>query len=243
MSGQPWKAGVPQYDADHMVVWGKNLDFMSDLRFLSAYRHGVTSGHKIAEAYGLGDDLGIQWRVHVCCWAGAHAKHLPGDFVECGVNTGVYSVAVCDYIDFNTTGKSFWLFDTFRGIPEDQMLSSERELRLADNRMYQECYETACANFAQYPGARLVRGRVPDTLTAVAINKVAYLSIDMNSANAERAAIEHFWPKLVTGAVVVLDDYAWQGYEEQKATMDEFAGTVEIEILTLPTGQGLMLKP
>ena len=129
MSNQPWKAGQPQYDADHLAVWGKNLGFMNDPRFLSAYRRGINSGHKIGEAYGLGHDLSIEWRVHVCCWAASHAKHLPGDFVECGVNTGIYSLAVCEYVDFNATDKTFWLFDTFKGIPEQQMLPSERELR------------------------------------------------------------------------------------------------------------------
>ena len=81
------------------------------------------------------------------------------------------------------------------------------------------------------------------TLPTVPIDAVSYLSIDMNIAYPERLAIEYFWPKLVTGAVVVLDDYAWKGYEDQKATMDEFAATIGVEILTLPTGQGLLLKP
>jgi predicted O-methyltransferase YrrM len=122
------------------------------------------------------------------------------------------------------------------------MLASERGLRLADNRMYPECYEIARANFSPYPHVHLIRGVVPDTLSTAEVHKVAYLSIDMNIAKPERAAIEYFWPKLVTGAVVVLDDYAWQGYEEQKATMDEFATAVGTEILTVPTGQGLLLK-
>jgi hypothetical protein len=65
----------------------------------------------------------------------------------------------------------------------------------------------------------------------------------MNIAKPERAAIAYFWPKLSHGAIVVLDDYAWQGFEEQKAAMDEFAERVGVEVLTLPTGQGLILRP
>ena len=56
-------------------------------------------------------------------------------------------------------------------------------------------------------------------------------------------AIEHFWPKLSTGAMVVLDDYGWTRYEAQKETIDEFARSVGVEALTLPTGQGLLVKP
>ena len=37
-----------------------------------------------------------------------------------GVCTGILSLAVCAYVDFNRTGKAFHLTDTFWGIPEDQ---------------------------------------------------------------------------------------------------------------------------
>jgi predicted O-methyltransferase YrrM len=84
---------------------------------------------------------------------------------------------------------------------------------------------------------------VPESLSTVEVDRVAYLSIDMNIAYPERKAIEHFWPKLAPGALVVLDDYGWMNYEEQKQTMDDFARGVGVEILTLPTGQGLLVKP
>jgi hypothetical protein len=32
------------------------------------------------------------------------------------------SLAICNYIDFNSTGKRFFLFDTFKGIPLEQFL-------------------------------------------------------------------------------------------------------------------------
>lgn len=180
----------------------------------------------------------------VCCWATWHAKHLEGDFVECGVNTGIFSIAVCNYIDFNSTGKSFYLFDTFCGIPQEQMLPEEIAVgRIQENQnFYQECYELAKHNFAPFPKAHLVRGRVPDTLSSVPIEKVCYLSIDMNIVAPEIAAIEYFYYKLVPGAPVILDDYAFAGYYKQKEAWDVFAAKKGIKILCLPTGQGLFIK-
>ena len=239
---KPWKAAPPEYDADHLTVWSKNLGFLKDERYLAAYRRGINSGHRFNEAFGP-DSLSIEWRVYVCCWAAMHAKNLPGDFVECGVNTGILSLAVCDYIDFNSTSKNFWLFDTFEGIPESQMSDKEKPLRRVENeRFYADVWNLARTNFAPYPKACLIRGMVPDTLPQAAVEKACYLSIDMNIAAPEKAVIEYFWPKLVTGAVVILDDYAWQGYEEQKQVMDGFARSVGTEVLTLPTGQGLLVK-
>lgn len=174
----------PAYDHDGMRLYGKNTDFLQDDRFLRAYRAGMDSGHKIGRRKGSQADIHIEWRVHIAIWAACHAARLDGDFVECGVNTGIFSLAICNYIDFNATGKYFYLFDTFCGIPEEQMLDAERPFRTVENKSYyEECYETARRNFEPFQRARLVRGKVPDTLGDVSIEKVCYLHIDMNIAS------------------------------------------------------------
>jgi hypothetical protein len=64
----------------------------------------------------------------------------------------------------------------------------------------------------------------------------------MNCVGPEIAAIEYFWPRLVHGALVILDDYGWSAHIAQKLAMDDFAGKVGTKILSLPTGQGLIIK-
>jgi hypothetical protein len=216
----------------------------SDRRKVSGgYARGMDSGHQIMRPPRSREDIHIEWRVMMACWLGWHAKRLQGDFVECGVNTGITSLAVCEYVDFNTLDKNFYLFDTYDGIPVRSMLPEEREGRLAENeQFFVECYEIAKRNFAKYPRAKLIRGIVPDTLATVDVNSVAYLHLDLNVAQPERAAIEHFWPKMSVGAVVLLDDYGWTPYRPQKDTLDEFARREGVEILTVPTGQGLLIK-
>lgn len=229
------------YNADGLITGSRNVSFLHDRRFKDAYRYGMFSGHMIGGQASI--DLHIEWRVAVCCWAAQHGTRLPGDFVECGVNTGILSLAVCKYVGFNDLDKSFYLFDTFAGIPVAQMSDDEKSDRLISNTKYPDCYELARSNFEPLSRAHLVRGTVPESLSTVKIDRVAYLSIDMNIAYPERKAIEYFWPKLSAGAMVVLDDYGWTRYEAQKQTMDEFAMSVGVKILTLPTGQGLLVKP
>jgi hypothetical protein len=228
----------PVYDADGLTIRGRSTEFLSDPRFVSAYKTGTNSGHR------WGEDIRIEWRIAVTNWAAAHGARLAGDFVECGVCTGVHSLAICEYLNFNELDKDFYLFDTFYGIPLDQTTPAGRDFaRQLNETYYFDCYQLVQRNFAPWPRAKLVRGRVPDTLSTVSIERVAYLSIDMNVEFAERAAIEHFWPKLTPGAVVVLDDYGLSNHREQKLSHDEFAKSVGVEILLLPTGQGLMIKP
>lgn len=237
--------GTPTYDADFLTVWHKNTDFLQDQKFMAAYKAGMDSGHKIARPAGSSDDIHIEWRIHICCWAAWHAKQLPGDFVECGTNTGIMSLAVANYINFNHTGKRFFLFDTFDGIPEEQITPYERLLGRAqeNEQLYEDCYERAKMNFSPFPRAILVRGKVPDTLATVQIGSVCYLCLDMNIVVPERAAIEHFWDKLVPGAPVILDDYGWLNFGKQKEAMDAFAAQKGVKIANLPTGQGLLFKP
>jgi O-methyltransferase len=231
--------GAPSYDADCLSVWGKNVAFLHDPRFLDAYRAGINSGHIFTPP---GEDLHIEWRVAVACWAAKHGSHLEGDFVECGTNTGIMSLAICRYLDFNSTGKRFFLFDTFSGIPTDQISPLEKD-RAKENVYYYDCWTTALRNFKPYPNVTLVRGKIPEILPTADIAKVCYLSIDMNIAYPERASLEFFWDKLSPGAIVLFDDYDWIPYREQKLTHDEFAANHGVEILPLPTGQGMLIKP
>jgi len=231
-----------RYVGDGMTVRGRNLSWLADPMFAKSYACGINSGHQWGK--GVDSALHVEWRVHIALWAACHAMRLEGDFVECGVNTGILSLAVCDHLGFERSERMMYLFDTFAGTPESMMSEKVKEKRKLENRMYYpECYELARKNFAPYPNVQLVRGEVPASLAEVSIDKVAYLSIDMNVAHAERAAIEHFWPKLSSSAIVVLDDYGWRGFEEQQQTMDDFARQQGVAIASLPTGQGLIIKP
>lgn len=218
-----------------------NAECLIEPKFMEAYQLGIHSGHKIAG----GGDIHIEWRVYQYCWAAFHAMHLEGDFVECGVNTGICSLAVMHYTNFVKSNKTFWLFDTWEGIPDDQFTPAERELglHLVHENSYEACFDLVQKNFAPYPNARLVQGRVPQTLASADIDKVAYLAIDMNAVAPEIAAAEYFWPKMVSGAVMVLDDYGWVHHRVQKQAFDAFAAERGVKILNLPTGQGILIKP
>ncbi len=231
------------YNADGLMTTQKNTEFLRDPRFQAAYQAAMSTGHKIQS--GDGPELHIEWRIAISCWAANHARLLEGDFVECGTYTGMISSAICRYIDFNSVPKSFYLFDTFDGIPLEQVQANEHlEKKMwMNDRWYGDFFELAKRNFAMFPRVQLVRGRIPESLSTVAIEKVAYLSIDMNIALPERAALEYFWPKMVPGGVVVFDDYGFADHELQKATHDEFARANGLEIFMLPTGQGLLIKP
>ena len=88
----------------------------------------------------------------------------------------------------------------------------------------------------------LIEDSIPETLLQVRAEEIAYLHLDVNCSLPEIAAIRFFWERLVPGAFVLIDDYAFYGYVSEKIAMDRFAQEKGIKILSLPTGQGLVVK-
>src|SRR5262249_45775147 len=218
-----------------------NHEFMDDPAFRKAYERGVRAA---------GDDYRWHWRVHVGLWTAACAARFEGDFVECGVNRGFLSSAIMDYLDWDSLGKHFYLLDTFRGLderfvsPEDIASgAAEKHKKSMASGFYVQGIDEVRANFSQWKNVSLIEGPIPETLPQVRAEKIAYLHLDMNCSPPEIAAIQFFWERLVPGAFALLDDYAYHGYLSQKPAMDRFAQEKGTKILSLPTGQGLLVKP
>jgi O-methyltransferase len=216
------------YREDGLFTANRLCSFRDDPRFRRAYDAAYA-----AHSWG---GVNIRWRAHIVVTAATHALNFPGDFVECGVNRGGLSMAVCEYLNFGQLDRTFYLMDTFRGIPQKY----HRDWHVD---YYRECYEEVRERFARFPNVKLIRGEIPGTLDEVKCEKIAFMSIDMNTAVPERAALECFWPRLSHGGIVIMDDYGWTANREQKKSDDEFAKGVGIEIFELPTGQGMLIKP
>lgn len=218
-----------------------NHHFRNDPLFRSAYERGLQAAN--------GVDPQHEWRVHVALWAAAASLAVPGDFMECGVNVGFISSAIMHRLHWNDTGRRFFLIDTFTGPVLEQYSREEIDrgrLAIAQRALKAGSYlmdvERARSNFAEWPNAIVVQGAVPEILHNLDIRPIAFLHIDMNCAYPERAALELLWPHLSPGGFVLLDDYAYFGHDAQALAMDEAAEILGTRILSLPTGQGLIIK-
>ena len=211
-----------------------NTDFMNDLRFRQAYGKAKETG-----SWGGAD---IEWRVHVCLWLASQGAKLDGDFVECGTNRGGTATAILTYLaeNQNFQKKTFYCLDTFEGL--SAKYSSEAEIKNTSGH-YKDCFPEVQKHFSNYPRVKLIQGVIPDVLDHFTPGKIAFLHIDLNSTIPEIAAAKYFWPHLVSGSYMLLDDFAWEVCREQREAFIDFAKTKQVEILWLPTGQGLIQKP
>jgi hypothetical protein len=160
---------------------------------------------------------------------------LVGDVVETGVwKGGSIALLARTSLDFGNHERTFWAFDTFAGMPEpgslDEKFAHDKFAELKDHSGYSDwCranetdvrsnIEHLCGSLTNF---KFVKGKVEETLKIEENlpTKISLLRIDTDWYDSTRAALEVLYPKVVSGGVVIVDDYgAWSG---SQIAVDEF---------------------
>lgn len=222
---------VPPYGifaGDNLFTINRNLGFLYDAPFMAAFEKNILSD-------GSPDALvesSTIWRAHVLAWAAHSCLKLEGDFVECACYRGTSANILCDYLDFNNTGKHYYLYDLFEHKDTTNYMPSHGA----------GLYLWVKQRFSGYPTVHVTQGSVPEVLHEVSPEKIAFMHLDINNASAEIGALELLFDRIVPGGMIVLDDYGWLGFHEQKQAEDVFFAERGYRVLELPTGQGLLVK-
>jgi O-methyltransferase len=149
---------------------------------------------------------------------------IPGDFVECGVYRGGSSMlaALCAGA-FGPEDMRFWLYDTFTGMteptPEDGKMAhdiwkeSERE---DHNEWVYAPLDEVRANLDSTGLAperlELVQGPVEETVPAQMPERISVLRLDTDWYDSTKHEMEHLFPLLQPGGVLICDDFGfWEG--------------------------------
>ena len=220
------------YSGDEIAT-GSILSFMDEDLFKASYKRMRVASREV-------NDPGLHFRVHQILWAAHNSFKLDGDFVECGTGRGMMmSAALHSLENWNTADKNLYLCDTFQPFGIDPETGRNDE-RFGVRDTYARSLNDVEANFSEWKRINFVVGFVPDSLQSVAIEKVSFLHIDLNNAAAEVGALRYFWPKVVKGGIIVLDDYAQ--VLEQNEAMAALSNELGFLILTTGTGQGIIVK-
>ena len=167
---------------------------------------------------------------------------IPGDIAECGVWRGGSMMTVAHaLLARNDVNRSLYLYDTFEGMsaPTDEDTSAdgtkaEQLLQSSEKgsgpwHFGVWCYaslEDVQANLAGtgYPKHKVhfIKGKVEDTIPAKLPPRLSLLRLDTDWYNSTKHELEHLFPLLNKGGVLIIDDYgAWQG--ARKAVDEYFA--------------------
>jgi len=218
------------------IASAHNLHFFNDDRFKFATKRAIKAG---------GFDYDIPLRLHQAIWCADKAMNLPADsiFVELGTGKGYVMSGILGSLDFlkiDLKDKAVYLFDTFESHATD--FKSEQNESLGRNIYYAESFKSVEENFSEYKNVRLVKGKLPETLETIKFKKIAFLHIDLNAPEIEIDCLKRLWDRILPGGVVLIDDYAYNGFEYTTKLFNNIAREIGVSILTTASGQGIIVK-
>ena len=224
------------FAGDNLITCGRNIGFLNDKKFMQSFERARARYENEPLRHILTQ---LIWRKHILASCAVNCLPLDGDFVECGTEYGFGVDVVSDYIDFKNTSKTWWLYDTFAGVPAVQMDkgTAPNAPVIADNQ-----FEIVKQKFADQPRFNIIKGMVPDSFAQGTPSKIAYLHIDMNNAVAELSALKELLDRVVIGGHVILDDYGWVAFARQHMSENLLFRELGFRVMELPTGQGLFVK-
>jgi O-methyltransferase len=221
-------------------------DFLQDKVFIRNYQEAAknTNMSKLSHR--------ILYRAYIVNYFADFAiKKFEGNkgcFVELGTHKGLMAKLIILNTDLIYKNINFYLFDTFKGIPSDQLNDNLKKKFIDDlnTSLYKEdVFKFVQKKFEKYEFVRLIQGILPTTLNNkdLSLDYIKFLHIDLNNSYAEIESIKILYEKLLVGAPVILDDYCYSElYRDQKNSWDKFIRKKGTKILSLPTGQGLFFK-
>jgi O-methyltransferase len=162
-----------------------------------------------------------------------HRNKITGDIAECGVWKGGCILAAARQVGLlGELSRSFWLYDTFGGMPSPSEDDGDLEKEFYQSRAVSDGLSDWCrcgeedvrSNLRRecnLPEHRLhfVKGLVEETLQ-VSENlpdRIALLRLDTDWYSSTKAELDVLVPRVVPGGIVIIDDYGhWSG--SRKAT-------------------------
>ena len=153
------------------------------------------------------------------------AGRKEGAFAE----VGVYKGGTARLVARACPDKPIHLFDTFAGMPAaDGLIDFHKKGDFSDTSLASvQSFLSDCPNACFHPGF------FPDTAAAVSGEFFAFVYVDTDIYQSVKDCLDFFYPRMVTGGIMVFDDYEWpycQGVE--KAINNFFADKKEIPVIT-----------
>jgi hypothetical protein len=173
----------------------------------------------------------IRYRAHIVTWAASQVKDLEGDFVELGVFYGHLSKVIINFDTSFLSNRNFYLVDPW----------GSSNVNFSNDRYNQDIYEIVKSRFQPYPSVKLIRNIVPDALMEIPSEKIAFLMIDMNGFEAELAALNFFYKKMVKGGIIYFDDYGGR-WPKLREVVDKFFEDKPEDLLTFASPNAIVIK-
>jgi O-methyltransferase len=160
----------------------------------------------------------------------SRALPLRGETVECGCYRGMSSHLICSRLrrhDPTFTGKTYHVFDSFQGlsaptledeIPDDYPNAGSLQLMTEEGHFAASLAEVK-RHLSEFPEIAFHAGWIPFCFDDVTDMRYRFVHLDVDLYDPTLESLEYFLPRMVSGGLIVSDDYSWPGAQR---AIDEF---------------------
>ena len=155
-----------------------------------------------------------------------------GAFAEVGVYKGASAKLICEA----KGDKPLHLFDTFEGLPQ----ATKVDRNIHKIGQYKGSLESVQEYLGGYENLHYHKGVFPDSTKSVEDTTYAFAHFDVDLYEGTLACLEYFYPRMITGSVMVSHDYDWA--TGVRKAFDEFFADKPEGIIEQPTTQCVVMK-
>jgi predicted O-methyltransferase YrrM len=154
---------------------------------------------------------------------------LDGDIIECGVFRGTSLKMIARSVMDRAPQKTIYACDSYEGFPEDGVGAKDTTFFRPASRLKgkfadaSDVPERLMRFFSAYGvTGRIEKGYFADTLPALRDSRFCFLHIDSDTYQSHIECLELLYDRVVSGGIVVFDDYNEPRWPGAKRAIDEF---------------------
>ncbi len=211
-------------------VYNKSLSWQNDEEFRQLFARFGFEGQRLDRKFTL--------------WTLANSvSDLLGHTVECGVLFGHSSHLICSAFKHQHDSRHF-IFDSFEGLslPVEKDFpidATSFKWKRGDLTVSQE---EVRRNLLSFTNIEYLKGWIPTRFKEVNELHFSFAHIDVDLYEPTVESVRFFYPRLLSGGILLCDDYGYDTCPGARAAVDEVARELNFSVIHLPTGQGVVFK-
>ena len=161
--------------------------------------------------------------------------------IESGVGNGSTLIFLLKLQNYLGDRRAIYAFDSFEGFPGGSQNDSEEFLRLGKPDYKNFTLDFVKAKLRSHQISKddvarveFIKGFIPDSLVSFSGAGVSLLNCDLDLYKPTKETLNFFWPFIVPGGVVMLDEYDIGNDQEKwpgaKKAIDEFCEEMSLQL-------------
>ncbi|PCI42181.1 MAG: hypothetical protein COB46_01325 [Rhodospirillaceae bacterium] len=172
------------------------------------------------------------------------------DVVECGCWNGHSTRTSATLMQQNGFTGKFHVFDSFEG-GLSEFTERDRDEKSAGNESqendvrayFESSFDAVKERLKEFNFVHFYKGWIPDRFDEVADRKFSFVNIDVDMYDPIMDSLKFFYPRLVDGGCIYLDDYNYAGFPGAKRAVDDFMKENKPTFfLRMPFGSAFIIK-